>query len=346
MNKKVCILLLHNAKDTGLYEYARIYNNAYHNSEIVLLSELYPKVNQWEILMRFSFFKKRIEKKVKEELRKYDIIHICDNPIYSSKVIKLLNQYKIETIYTLHDPESHLENSIKGNLKKLLKSRMQNYSLKNIANFDYVKVHTHRVWECINITNVIVSPHPHYTVLPSIKEVNEPDEKVFTIGFFGRIEYYKGIDLFLDILKGLDDNVSENKVKVLIVGKGNIDPFFKVDNLAIDIHNYYVSSNSFDKMLAMCDLVILPYRQASQSGVLMKAMTYNIPVIVSSIKELADYVEDKKTGYVLNINNISDWSSLILSFLESPDVVHEMSREIDTFKKKYEPLSVALKLYR
>ena len=77
----------------------------------------------------------------------------------------------------------------------------------------------------------------------------------------------------------------------------------------------------------------------------MKTMTFNIPVIVSSIKELAYYVEDEKTGYVLNINDINDWSSTILSLIESPEVVREMSLEIETNKKKYEPLNIALKLY-
>jgi len=346
INKKVCILLLHNTKETGLYEYARIYHQVYQNSEIVLLSQLYSNISQWEILFRFSFYRKRIEKKIKEELSSYEIIHICDNPIYSLNVIKILNKYKINTIYTLHDPESHYEKSIKDNLKKRLKIKLQNYSLNKISNFKFVKIHIHSVWRSINFKNVIVYPHPLYHIASATNKLDSPDEDgFFTIGFFGRIEYYKGIDLFLEILKTLDVNVSINKVKVLIVGKGKIDPSFKVKNLTIEIHNYYVKDNHFDKMLSICDLVLLPYRQASQSGVLMKTMTFNIPVIVSSIKELADYVEDEKTGYVLNINDINDWSSTILSLIESPEVVREMSLEIETNKKKYEPLNIALKLY-
>ena len=45
------------------------------------------------------------------------------------------------------------------------------------------------------------------------------------------------------------------------------------------------------------------------------------------------------------INDINDWSSTILSLIESPEVVREMSLEIETNKKKYEPLNIALKLY-
>ena len=138
INKKVCILLLHNTKETGLYEYARIYHQVYQNSEIVLLSQLYSNISQWEILFRFSFYRKRIEKKIKEELSSYEIIHICDNPIYSLNVIKILNKYKINTIYTLHDPESHYEKSIKDNLKKRLKIKLQNYSLNKISNYSFL----------------------------------------------------------------------------------------------------------------------------------------------------------------------------------------------------------------
>ena len=53
-----------------------------------------------------------------------------------------------------------------------------------------------------------------------------------------------------------------------------------------------------------CDLVVLPYTDASNSGPLMLAYSFGKPVIVTNVGNLAEYVADKENGFVIPPNNL------------------------------------------
>ena len=339
--KKVCILLIHNSKDSGLYNYAQIFHQSYPNSEIVLLSDLYPNESQWLVYFKFSRFRKRIESKVIEIKEKFDLVHICDNPIYMLKVMNICDEQKLNTILTLHDPHSHDEKSLKGNLKKFLKLFIQNSSLKKTQRLEYVKVHVHGELVSKKFKRQVVLPHPTYHTHKF--SLNTSDQ--FVVGFFGRIEYYKGIDLFLEILHQLDSQVSKNELKTVIVGKGELPPYNAMKNIEMDIYNYFIDDRDFDRLLASCDVVILPYREASQSGILMKTMSYNTPVLVSNIPELTNHVVQNKTGYILNLNEIKEWCDKLLWLKKNKDDLKIMREAIKSWKEKYDPIMISNQLY-
>ena len=69
--------------------------------------------------------------------------------------------------------------------------------------------------------------------------------------------------------------------------------------------------------MILSDLLVLPYRFASQSGVLSQAWQYEIPSITTNVGGLPEYVEDKKSGYVVNDNDSNDLAQKITYFFES-----------------------------
>ena len=77
----------------------------------------------------------------------------------------------------------------------------------------------------------------------------------------------------------------------------------------------------------------------------MKALSFNIPVIVSDLPELASHVAPNKTGIVLNIDNIDSWISSIINYYNHQDLLKEMSIYIREYKNRYEPSQIAHKLY-
>jgi glycosyltransferase involved in cell wall biosynthesis len=122
--------------------------------------------------------------------------------------------------------------------------------------------------------------------------------------FFGLIREYKGLKHLLKAMPEIQSTIPN--VKLFIVGDFGDD---KADYLRIinelniekfiEVIDGYVPDNEVEKYFAACDLVILPYESATQSGVVQIAYGFEKPVVVTNVGGLPDVVEDGKTGYVV-----------------------------------------------
>ncbi|MGP8310850.1 glycosyltransferase family 4 protein [Enterocloster aldenensis] len=110
-------------------------------------------------------------------------------------------------------------------------------------------------------------------------------EEIYDVIFFGRIEYYKGIDILLESLK-----YSHNHLKVLIVGKGK--PYFEVSQEYADVQfiNEYVSDKKLAEMIIQSKIVVMPYRDATGTSTVIQAFSFGKPVISSNAGVFPEYV--------------------------------------------------------
>ena len=88
------------------------------------------------------------------------------------------------------------------------------------------------------------------------------------------------------------------------------------------------------KGMIMSDLLILPYKSASQSGIISQAWKYNLPVIANDVGGLPEYIVDGKSGYVVKYNSISSLSKKIYNFFNSNDKI-DMPKFIKLNKDKF-----------
>lgn len=63
-----------------------------------------------------------------------------------------------------------------------------------------------------------------------------------------------------------------------------------------------------------CDVVVLPYISATQSGIVQMAFGFEKPVIVTEVGGLPDVVEDRKTGYVVESKNAEAIAKAVFRF--------------------------------
>ena len=82
------------------------------------------------------------------------------------------------------------------------------------------------------------------------------------------------------------------------------------------------------------DLLVLPYNSASQSGILSQAWQYNLPAIVTNVGGLSEYVDENKSGYIVEPNDTVGLSAKIGHFFNSNDSL-EMPKYIKLNKHKY-----------
>ncbi|MCH7549762.1 MAG: glycosyltransferase [Candidatus Krumholzibacteriota bacterium] len=121
--------------------------------------------------------------------------------------------------------------------------------------------------------------------------------------FFGLVRSYKGVDVLLRAFARVGEKLDAT---LLIVGEFYEDrvPYETlISELDIGdrvrIVDRYVPNEEVEKYFKASDLVVLPYRSATQSGIVQTAFSFKIPVIVTRVGGLPDVVIDGKTGYIV-----------------------------------------------
>lgn len=130
--------------------------------------------------------------------------------------------------------------------------------------------------------------------------------------FFGFIRKYKGLDILLDAMQILSNHQQTKNIKLLIAGEFYDDnkPYIEqikktgiIDNLIL--HTNFIKDSDVKKYLCAADVVIQPYRNATQSGVTPLAYHFEVPMIVTNVGGLPAMVPHDKAGLVAEPNAIS-----------------------------------------
>lgn len=157
---------------------------------------------------------------------------------------------------------------------------------------------------------VAVTPLPTYEPLLATDgaslPVTLPDDRPILL-FCGFVRPYKGLDVLLDALPLV---LSRRPVHLLVAGEfwhGEAAYRAQIERLglqdAVTILNRYLPNETLAACLARADLVVLPYRSASQSAIVQLAFGQGIPVITTDVGGLADAVMHDSTGLVVPPEN-------------------------------------------
>jgi glycosyltransferase involved in cell wall biosynthesis len=82
------------------------------------------------------------------------------------------------------------------------------------------------------------------------------------------------------------------------------------------------------------DVVALPYRSASQSGITQIAYYYDIPVIVTKVGGLPEIVDEGQSGFTIEPENPTELANMLEKHLKN-GTFFEMENYIKTFKQKF-----------
>lgn len=119
--------------------------------------------------------------------------------------------------------------------------------------------------------------------------------------FFGFIQDYKRLDLFIRAAKQIAN------AQFIIAGACNEWEKYKkiigqMDNLQCDIH--FLNNDEIKLYFQEADYLVLPYDESTQSGPLLIAYNYNIPVIASDIELFKTMICDKQNGFLFEKGNL------------------------------------------
>ncbi len=159
----------------------------------------------------------------------------------------------------------------------------------------------------------VLSPHPMFDNFgaPVLREKAVQNMNLSSdfryILYFGFIRRYKGLDLLLEAFA--DERLKKYPVKLIVSGEFYEDskPYFDLIekyNLQdrIVLRTDFVPDNEVANYFCSADLVTLPYRDATQSGVTQIAYYFAKPMLVTNVGGLSELVPDGKSGYVVTPN--------------------------------------------
>ncbi len=156
-------------------------------------------------------------------------------------------------------------------------------------------------------------PHPLYDHFGAV-ESNSRARASLKIGenekvilFFGFIRKYKGLDILLEAMA--DERIRAAGIKLLVAGEFYEDANFYTDLInTLDIasscmmHTDFIPNSEVATYFNAADVVVQPYRTATQSGISQMAYHFEKPMIVTNVGGLPEIVPDGKVGFVTEVS--------------------------------------------
>jgi D-inositol-3-phosphate glycosyltransferase len=174
---------------------------------------------------------------------------------------------------------------------------------------------------------VRLSPHPVFdnygTALTRDDSINalSLDGSFSYMLFFGFIRAYKGLDLLIEALS--DDRLKKKRLKLIVAGEfyedaapyRNLIKQHGLEN-AIILYDRFIRDEEVASLFGAADLVVQPYRSATQSGVTQVAYHFNKPMLVTDVGGLSEIVNNGVGGYVVKPDP-KEISDAIFDFFEN-----------------------------
>ena len=226
-----------------------------------------------------------------------DVVHLQQGQFWFN--LMLLAPTRTPLVVTVHDPRPHVGDA---------PSRKTPPAVSSLAfrRADHLIAHSETVRD--RLMEEFGFGSDRISVVPLLPPAADPPTTSArsrvgrrpTILFFGRIWPYKGLDQLLQA----EDAVAAAVPDVRIVVAGDGEDWSRYESLVSEPDRYdlrlrYVSDQERHALFDEADVVVLPYIDATQSGVVTLAHRYGRAVVASDVGGLAEQVDDGRTGLLV-----------------------------------------------
>lgn len=304
------------------------------DEDILSKVKWYPKEKS---LNPYNKCAKSVAKLVEEEAP--DLVIMPEGSIFTLQVLMLLPVY-LKTALFIHDVTPHPSNmGVKRKLTYLLSKIIAKRCLKIATSIVVLSKNSYRLFvERYNnykdkVILYTLGGHIPFTngrlLCPNELQGNIEDNYAL---FFGRIDKYKGVERLVREYKEAEGR-GEKVNPLVIAGRGVLDRVTEdmiQQSQNVFYLNRFIKDEEMIWLFVHCKFVVLPYFQASQSGVLPISYAFGKPVVASNIEGLKEYVDDRETGFLFNND---DELGKVLVKLSNEDMT-EISDKCKIYSKK------------
>ncbi len=255
---------------------------------------------------------------------KADILHLDS---VSPSIARMIFRIKSSIVCTIHDPTPHSgEKSWRNSLwRKLTFPHVKHYVVhshfsKNILKKSYK----------IEEEKISVIPLSIYSTYKfwHVGKLGKMDRQIL---FFGRLSQYKGIEILIQAMKLVAQKLSN--VKLIIAGKPvprYPQPEIPMleNNCEIKLICRFIPTSELSHLFEKSSICVLPYLDATQSGVVLTSFALNTPVVASFVGGIPEYVVDGETGILVPPKDPERLAEALICLLSNSDLRKEMVENI------------------
>ncbi|MDF2943018.1 MAG: hypothetical protein K0S01_1876 [Herbinix sp.] len=269
--------------------------------------------------------KKKIKKTFKDI--NFDYV-ICTMPHpWATSVMKIVSSNKLLSV--CHDPSPHSgENQYsvqmsRWHYKSMDKLIVLTEAFRGLASQNFK----------IPIDDVYFMPHGKmstYKKKQILDGSNWYKQNNINFLFFGKIEKYKGLNILAIAYKIVSSKIKN--VTLTIAGNGTFNEYLKEFSSLqnVRIVNKYIPDNEVGKYFDGPNIItVLPYLDATQSGIIPIAMEYESPIITSNLASLKAQLNNGKIGYYFQSGSSRELADIMISVandVESRNLQIELMR--------------------
>jgi glycosyltransferase involved in cell wall biosynthesis len=258
---------------------------------------------------------------------KCDIAHLVLNEPWFNVCVPFIKSFPLIT--TVHDVRYHLGDRRSSIVPQWVTDLATRYSSSLIVHGAGLKTYVcgefhvdpQRVF---NIPHMNLSFYRHWEQ-PGVKEQHN------NVLFFGSIWEYKGLRYLMEAEPYLSEALKD--FRITIAGKGEDLTKYKgymIDSKNYEIINTFIPDERVAELFQKASIVVLPYVDASQSGVVPLAFAFGKPVVVTRVGSIPEVVDQGEDGFIVKPRDSRALAEAIISILRDPSVKQRMSENART----------------
>ncbi|HVH70540.1 MAG TPA: glycosyltransferase family 4 protein [Candidatus Dormibacteraeota bacterium] len=248
-----------------------------------------------------------------------DVIHYQGTHLWFDLALPLLCRYPL--VFTVHDVKPHPGDRLTQKTPQWIENFARCRADELIVHTKYTRNLLDREIPGASAKTSVI---PHLQIGGGPSPANSEEDGNLIL-FFGRIWEYKGLEYLIRAEPLITARVP--KARILIAGKG--EDFGRYRQMMVHpdrflVHNGFIPENLAADYFQRASLVVLPYIEASQSGVVPMAYSAGKPVVATTVGGLPEMVENGHTGYLVAPRDVVQLAEAVTKLLLDPPLCRRM----------------------
>jgi glycosyltransferase involved in cell wall biosynthesis len=253
-----------------------------------------------------------------------DAVIVTMNAPFAWPFIGMLQRRGIKVVYVAHDAVPH-----PGDYAVLWQRVTQDLLIGRADRIVALSsIVARRIADRIPSARGKLSVIPLETAYPTRRPhpAAQPGDEPIRLLFYGRLLPYKGLDLLAQALAPLR---SHPGWRLTIAGSGPLEGNVRRSFAGwpqVDLELGWISDDRAAELLSSHHLLLCPYQEASQSGVIAQALSWAMPSVVMPTGALPEQIAHGAAGLVAETSDAEGFRRCLVSIVERPGAIAELSR--------------------
>jgi len=249
-----------------------------------------------------------------------DVVHFTGPHLWNPWLVRRLQQAGMPVVHTIHDLEPHSGTSRLLHLWNDLIIRRADHLLV------HGEIYRQRLLaQGLPEERVTSTPLTHLFVGAEMRAALGEATPAVTydplVLFFGRLETYKGVGDLLTAWEQVEKRGLRGAHQLVLAGQGRLPEPWRSRGLppGVEVRNRLISDEEAVDLFRRCRLVVLPYKDATQSALVAAAYFFCKPVLATRTGALPEYVVEGETGWLAEPGDPAGLAEVLAEALSDQD---------------------------